>query len=190
MSFFCLFFGHFSPFFTKGVIESNLSRGDSSRVAAFQSDKRRIIIESNNALVVKRKRCFSPSSSSSSSHSSSFRSHPKERISSSVKPTHKKGERRRPKSNKEKKEKERPRLFFFVPFVRARVFQAFDDGRVRALPEADGERRCRERTRGERGGGREPFQGVSECHLRLLLKVRWCAVFLTMVLNKKDARFD
>ena len=64
--------------------------------------------------------------------------------------------------------------------MRARVFQSFDDGRVRALPEADfvGERRCKsERTRiGERGGGREPFQGVSECHLRLqslllLLKV-------------------
>ncbi len=169
MSFFLLvfFFGHFSPFFTKGVIESNLSRGDSSRVAAFQSDKRRIIIESNNALVVKRKRCFSPSSS--------FRSHPKERISSSVKPTtHKKGERREV-SEKQQREKKREReatSLFFVPFVRARVFQAFDDGRVRALPEADGERRCKsERTRrGERGGGgREPFQGVSECHLRLLL---------------------
>ena len=57
--------------------------------------------------------------------------------------------------------------------MRARVFQSFDDGRVRALPEADfvGERRCKsERTTriiGERGGGREPFQGVSECHLRL-----------------------
>ena len=89
------------------MIESNLSRGDSSRVAAFQSDKRRIIIESNNnALVVKRKRCFSPSSS--------FRSHPKERISSSVKPTtHKKGERQRgvrKATTRKKKEKERPRL--------------------------------------------------------------------------------
>ena len=68
--------------------------------------------------------------------------------------------------------------------MRARVFQSFDDGRVRALPEADvGERRCREkRTRiGERGGGREPFQGVSECHLRLqsllLLKVLVRGVF-------------
>ena len=68
--------------------------------------------------------------------------------------------------------------------MRARVFQSFDDGRVRALPEeADfvGERRCKsERTRiGERGGGREPFQGVSECHLRLesLLKVLVRGVF-------------
>ena len=76
--------------------------------------------------------------------------------------------------------------------MRARVFQSFDDGRVRALPEADfvGERRCKsERTRiGERGGGREPFQGVSECHLRLrslllikVLMVRGCFWRLMMI---------
>ena len=56
--------------------------------------------------------------------------------------------------------------------MRARVFQAFDDGRVRALPADERERRRGERTTTtdgrERGGGREPFQGVSECHLLLV----------------------